>query len=103
MVKTGEGTGEVCGRISAPQSLAVGQLPQNAARQSVAKRRGVEVWREAAAESCCRLRWWGYFGPWRSRGINSVPAVVVEGKYLISGGQPAETFEQALRQIAGEA
>ena len=40
---------------------------------------------------------------WRSRGINSVPAVVVEGKYLISGGQPAEAFEQALRQIAKEA
>lgn len=39
---------------------------------------------------------------WRSRGISSVPAVVVEGKYLISGGQPAEVFEQALRQIAGE-
>jgi predicted DsbA family dithiol-disulfide isomerase len=31
-----------------------------------------------------------------------VPAVVVEGKYLISGGQPVEVFEQALRKIAGE-
>ena len=40
---------------------------------------------------------------WRARGISSVPAVVVEGKYLISGGQPAEAFEQALRQIAREA
>ncbi|WP_374390612.1 DsbA family oxidoreductase [Brevundimonas sp.] len=40
---------------------------------------------------------------WRSRGISSVPAVVVEGKYLISGGQPASAFEQALRQIAKEA
>jgi hypothetical protein len=40
---------------------------------------------------------------WRARGINSVPAVVVENKYMISGGQPAEVFEQALRQIAGEA
>ena len=39
---------------------------------------------------------------WRSRGINSVPAVVVEGKYLISGGQPAEVFEQSLREIAGK-
>jgi predicted DsbA family dithiol-disulfide isomerase len=29
--------------------------------------------------------------------------VVVENKYMISGGQPAEVFEQALRQIAGEA
>ena len=40
---------------------------------------------------------------WRSRGINSVPAVVINDKYLISGGQPAEVFEQALRQIAAEA
>ncbi len=40
---------------------------------------------------------------WRARGINSVPAVVVEGKYLISGGQPAAVFEEALRKIAAEA
>ena len=40
---------------------------------------------------------------WRSRGINSVPAVVVEGRYLISGGQPASVFEEALRKIAAEA
>ena len=39
---------------------------------------------------------------WRARGITSVPAVVVEGKYLISGGQPAQVFEEALRKIASE-
>lgn len=39
---------------------------------------------------------------WRSRGITGVPAVVVEGKWLISGGQPAAVFEGALRKIAGE-
>ena len=39
---------------------------------------------------------------WVSRGINGVPAVVVEGKWLISGGQPAGVFEEALRRIAGE-
>ncbi|MRL68842.1 DsbA family oxidoreductase [Brevundimonas sp. SPF441] len=39
---------------------------------------------------------------WRARGITSVPAVVVEGKYLISGGQPASVFEEALRKIASE-
>ena len=38
---------------------------------------------------------------WRARGINAVPAVVVEGKYLISGGQPAGVFEEALRKMAG--
>ncbi|WP_396594398.1 DsbA family oxidoreductase [Brevundimonas sp. R86498] len=37
---------------------------------------------------------------WRSRGISAVPAVVVEGQYLISGGQPAAVFEAALRKIA---
>jgi predicted DsbA family dithiol-disulfide isomerase len=40
---------------------------------------------------------------WRAAGINSVPAVVVNQRYLISGGQPPETFEQALRQIADQA
>jgi predicted DsbA family dithiol-disulfide isomerase len=37
---------------------------------------------------------------WQSRGIHAVPAVIVDGKYLIQGGQPPEAFEQALRQIA---
>lgn len=40
---------------------------------------------------------------WRSRGIDSVPAIVIDGRYLISGGQPPEAFEQALRQIASQA
>jgi predicted DsbA family dithiol-disulfide isomerase len=39
---------------------------------------------------------------WRSRGINSVPAIVIDERYLISGGQPPEIFEQALRKIAAE-
>jgi predicted DsbA family dithiol-disulfide isomerase len=39
---------------------------------------------------------------WVSRGITGVPAVVGEGKYLISGGQPVAVFEAALRGMAGE-
>lgn len=39
---------------------------------------------------------------WIGRGINSVPAVVVEDKWLISGGQPAAVFEEALRKMAAE-
>ena len=35
-----------------------------------------------------------------SQGIHSVPAVVINDQHLISGGQPPEVFEQALRQIA---
>ena len=41
-------------------------------------------------------------GLWRGRGINAVPAVVIDGKWLISGGQPAGVYEEALRKIAGE-
>ncbi|MGB4926362.1 MAG: DsbA family oxidoreductase [Giesbergeria sp.] len=37
------------------------------------------------------------------QGIHSVPAVIVNDRHLIQGGQPVEVFEQALRQIAAEA
>jgi predicted DsbA family dithiol-disulfide isomerase len=37
---------------------------------------------------------------WQRAGIRSVPAVIVNERHLISGGQPPEVFEQALRQIA---
>lgn len=36
-------------------------------------------------------------------GISSVPAVIVERKHLISGGQPPEVFERALRELAAGA
>ena len=39
---------------------------------------------------------------WISRGIRSVPAIAINGTWLISGGQPAAAFEQALRGIAAE-
>ena len=35
-------------------------------------------------------------------GIRSVPAIILNDKHLISGGQPPEVFEQALRQVAAE-
>ena len=37
------------------------------------------------------------------QGIHSVPAVIINDRHLISGGQPAEVFEQALRKIAAGA
>jgi predicted DsbA family dithiol-disulfide isomerase len=37
---------------------------------------------------------------YQQAGINSVPAIILNDKHLISGGQPPEVFEQALRQIA---
>ena len=38
-----------------------------------------------------------------SRGIQSVPAVIINERYLVEGGQPAEVFERALRQAAADA
>ncbi|MBK4736364.1 DsbA family oxidoreductase [Noviherbaspirillum pedocola] len=35
-------------------------------------------------------------------GIHSVPAVIVNDRHLIQGGQPAQVFAQALRQIAAQ-
>lgn len=39
----------------------------------------------------------------QAQGISSVPAIIVNQRHLIQGGQPVEVFEQALRQIMAEA
>ena len=39
---------------------------------------------------------------YQAAGVSSVPAVIVNDKHLISGGQPTEVFEQALKQIADQ-
>ena len=39
---------------------------------------------------------------WLSRGVSSVPTVVFNGQYAVSGGQPVETFVGAIRQIMSE-
>ena len=36
------------------------------------------------------------------QGIRSVPAVIINHRHLISGGQPVEVFENALRSIAAD-
>ena len=36
-------------------------------------------------------------------GIHSVPSFIINDKYLIQGAQPAETLEQAIRQVSQEA
>ena len=38
----------------------------------------------------------------QNAGIQAVPAVVLDRQYLISGGQPAEVYEQAIRRLAQE-
>lgn len=39
---------------------------------------------------------------YQRQGIQSVPAVVINDRHLIQGGQPVEVFERALRQMAAE-
>jgi predicted DsbA family dithiol-disulfide isomerase len=65
-------------------------LDGEAAREVLASGRYAEEVREAERR-------------WREAGINSVPAIIINDRYLISGGQPAEAFERALRSIAAEA
>ena len=38
-----------------------------------------------------------------SAGIHSVPAIIINDRHLISGGQPTQVFAQALREIAEQA
>jgi len=40
---------------------------------------------------------------YRRAGISSVPAIIINERHLISGGQTPEVFEKALRDIAAEA
>ncbi|KKC25191.1 DsbA family oxidoreductase [Sphingomonas sp. SRS2] len=39
---------------------------------------------------------------WRQRGITTIPAVIVNDRFLISGGQLPEAYEAALRNIAAD-
>ena len=39
---------------------------------------------------------------WQEAGIDGVPAVVIDRRHLIQGGQPPEVFAQALRRVAAE-
>lgn len=40
---------------------------------------------------------------YQAHGIRSVPAIIINERHLISGGQPADVFEAALRQLASAA
>ena len=39
---------------------------------------------------------------WQGLGIHSVPSIVIDNRHLITGGQPPEAFERALRDIAAQ-
>ena len=36
---------------------------------------------------------------WRQRGINAVPSIIFNQRWLIQGGQPTQVFERAIRDI----
>lgn len=40
---------------------------------------------------------------YQAMGIHSVPSIIFNNRYLVTGGQPPEAFEQAIRQILAEA
>lgn len=40
---------------------------------------------------------------YQAMGIQSVPSIIFNGRYLVTGGQPVDAFEQAIRQIVAEA
>lgn len=39
---------------------------------------------------------------WYEAGVGSVPTLIINDRYVITGGQPAALFEKALRKIAAE-
>ena len=39
---------------------------------------------------------------WQQAGITGVPAVIVDERHLISGGQPPEVYARVLRDIAAQ-
>ncbi|WP_354686112.1 DsbA family oxidoreductase [Cupriavidus necator] len=39
---------------------------------------------------------------YQGMGIQSVPSILFNNRYLVTGGQPVEAFEQAIRQIVDE-
>lgn len=40
---------------------------------------------------------------WRREGVNAVPAAIINGRYVISGGQAPDKYERALRAIMADA
>lgn len=68
------------------RAAAAGKLDEHAAREVL-----------ASAAYADEVR--GSVRLWQRRGIDSVPAVVIDGRSLLSGAQSVQVFEQALRQF----
>jgi predicted DsbA family dithiol-disulfide isomerase len=85
------------GRGESPADAAVLLAAVEAAGLDVARARAILQSDEFAAQVREREQFY------LQAGIHAVPAVVVNDRHLIQGGQPPEVFEQALRQIAAGA
>lgn len=70
------------------QAVAAG-LPEDQARELLASRRYDAEVAEAEAQV-------------HAQGIHAVPAIVVNQRHLIQGGQSVEVFEQLLRQVMAQ-
>lgn len=82
------------GRAECIEDEAVLLAAVAAAGLDVAAARSVLASDAHTAEVRERQQWYA------QAGIRSVPAIVINDRHLISGGQPVEVFEQALRRIA---
>jgi predicted DsbA family dithiol-disulfide isomerase len=67
------------------------ELGQAAGVQDADRVIGTDLHRDAVREAQ---------GFWQAAGIRAVPAAVFNRRLVVSGGQPVEVFEQALRQAA---
>ena len=82
------------GRAECIEDEAVLLAAVAAAGLDVAAARAVLASDAHTTEVRVRQQWYA------QAGIRSVPAIVINDRHLISGGQPVEVFEQALRRIA---
>jgi len=73
-------------------------LEELAARVGLDRERARQILRSNEYATEVRAREQSYL----SKGIHAVPAVILNNRYLIQGGQPVEVFERALRQAAAE-
>ncbi|MBP6405189.1 MAG: DsbA family oxidoreductase [Proteobacteria bacterium] len=85
------------GRGESPAAVEVLVAAAQAAGLDAARARAILASDEYAAEVRAQEQYY------TSAGIHSVPAVIFNDKHLVSGGQPVEVFEQAIRQIAAGA
>ncbi len=82
------------GRGESPASVDVLAAAAASAGLDEARARAILAGDEYAAEVRAQEQFY------LNAGIHSVPAIIFNDQHLISGGQPVEVFEQAIRQLA---